>query len=179
MSKNNDFEELSKPKESTIASIGGLSYQKGKDYTTEQKNNLISTYLSNKYGVFSDERNSYDDSVSNYTNYVNNQAEVKNEEEFAKEHPILGTLKARGMQVANNFIPTAIVDGVQTTLGNDIDTNDWLHRGTNIVNGIQDTVSGNMDNGVEQFLYNTLNSTVDSAINVALGNAIGFKIQFG
>lgn len=173
LSKNNDFEELSKPKESTIASIGGLSYQKGKDYTTEQKNNLISTYLSNKYGVFSDERNSYDDSVSNYTNYVNNQAEVKNEEEFAKEHPILGTLKARGMQVANNFIPTAIVDGVQTTLGNDIDTNDWLHRGTNIVNGIQDTVSGNMDNGVEKFLYNTLNSTVDSAINVALGNAIG------
>ncbi len=176
LSKNNDFEELSKPKESTIASIGGLSYQKDKDYTTEQKNNLISTYLSNKYGVFSDERNNYDDSVSNYTNYVNNQAEVKSEEEFAKEHPVLGTLKARGMQVVNNFIPTAIVDGVQTATGKDIDTNDWLHRGTNIVNGIQDTVSSNMDNGVEQFLYNTLNSTVDSAINVALGNAIGGSV---
>lgn len=148
---------------------------KGKDLkniTSKEKYDIVIDYLNNKFGGSSDEAKGFKDNTYTYSNYVTAQEERKKTQEFAKEHPVLGTLQSIVTNLGNSLSLLPLADTVDSVVGIDIDTNDKLHTISRLTNDLREGAKSNLGE-TGQFIYDTGMSALDSASYVALGNAIG------
>lgn len=148
---------------------------KGKDLkniTSKEKYDIVIDYLNNKFGGSSDEAKGFKDNTETYSNYVTAQEDRKETQEFAKEHPVLGTLQSIVTNLGNSLSLLPLADTVDSVVGIDIDTNDKLHTISRLTNDLREGAKSNLDE-TGQFIYDTGMSALDSASYVALGNAIG------
>lgn len=148
---------------------------KGKDLkniTSKEKYDIVIDYLNNKFGGSSDEAKGFKDNTENYSNYVTAQEDRQKTQEFAKEHPVLGTLQSIVTNLGNSLSLLPLADTVDSVVGIDIDTNDKLHTISRLTNDLREGAKSNLGE-TGQFIYDTGMSALDSASYVALGNAIG------
>ena len=134
------------------------------------KEEAVYNYIYNKYGE--EKANDYKNSISKYSNYVTAQEERQKTQEYAKEHPVLGTLKSVLTNLGNTLSLLPLADIVDNTIGIDIDVNDDLHTASRKTNDLREGVKSNLGE-TGQFIYDTAMSAVDSASYVAMGNALG------
>lgn len=148
---------------------------KGKDLkniTSKEKYDIVIDYLNNKFGGSSDEAKGFKDNTETYSNYVTAQEDRQKTQEFAKEHPVLGTLQSIVTNLVNSLSLLPLADTVDSVVGIDIDTNDKLHTISRLTNDLREGAKSNLGE-TGQFIYDTGMSALDSASYVALGNAIG------
>lgn len=148
---------------------------KGKDLkniTSKEKYDIVIDYLNNKFGGSSDEAKGFKDNTETYSNYVTAQEDRQKTQEFAKEHPVLGTLQSIVTNLGNSLSLLPLADTVDSVVGIDIDTNDKLHTISRLTNDLREGAKSNLGE-TGQFIYDTGMSALDSASYVALGNAIG------
>ena len=148
---------------------------KGKDLkniTSKEKYDIVIDYLNNKYGGSSDEAKGFKDNTYTYSNYVTAQEDRQKTQEFAKEHPVLGTLQSIVTNLGNSLSLLPLADTVDSVVGIDIDTNDKLHTISRLTNDLREGAKSNLGE-TGQFIYDTGMSALDSASYVALGNALG------
>lgn len=148
---------------------------KGKDLkniTSKEKYDIVIDYLNNKFGGSSDEAKGFKDNTNTYSNYVTAQEDRQKTQEFAKEHPVLGTLQSIVTNLGNSLSLLPLADTVDSVVGIDIDTNDKLHTISRLTNDLREGAKSNLGE-TGQFIYDTGMSALDSASYVALGNAIG------
>lgn len=148
---------------------------KGKDLkniTSKEKYDIVIDYLNNKFGGSSDEAKGFKDNTTTYSNYVTAQEDRQKTQEFAKEHPVLGTLQSIVTNLGNSLSLLPLADTVDSVVGIDIDTNDKLHTISRLTNDLREGAKSNLGE-TGQFIYDTGMSALDSASYVALGNAIG------
>lgn len=148
---------------------------KGKDLkniTSKEKYDIVVDYLNNKFGGSSDEAKGFKDNTNTYSNYVTAQEDRQKTQEFAKEHPVLGTLQSIVTNLGNSLSLLPLADTVDSVVGIDIDTNDKLHTISRLTNDLREGAKSNLGE-TGQFIYDTGMSALDSASYVALGNAIG------
>lgn len=148
---------------------------KGKDLkniTSKDKYDIVVDYLNNKFGGSSDEAKGFKDNTNTYSNYVTAQEDRQKTQEFAKEHPVLGTLQSIVTNLGNSLSLLPLADIVDSVVGIDIDTNDKLHTISRLTNDLREGAKSNLGE-TGQFIYDTGMSALDSASYVALGNAIG------
>ena len=134
------------------------------------KEEAVYNYIYNKYGE--EKANDYKNSISKYSNYMTAQEERQKTQEYAKEHPVLGTLKSVLTNLGNTLSLLPLADIVDNTIGIDIDVNDDLHTASRKTNDLREGVKSNLGE-TGQFIYDTAMSAVDSASYVAMGNALG------
>ncbi len=134
------------------------------------KEEAVYNYIYNKYGE--EKANDYKNSISKYSNYVTAQEERQKTQEYAKEHPVLGTLKSVLTNLGNTLSLLPLADIVDNTIGIDIDVNDDLHTASRKTNDLREGAKSNLGE-TGQFIYDTAMSAVDSASYVAMGNALG------
>lgn len=148
---------------------------KGKDLkniTSKEKYDIVVDYLNNKFGGSSDEAKGFKDNTNTYSNYVTAQEDRQKTQEFAKEHPVLGTLQSIVTNLGNSLSLLPLADTVDSVVGIDIDTNDKLHTISRLTNDLREGAKSNLGE-TGQFIYDTAMSAVDSASYVAMGNALG------
>lgn len=148
---------------------------KGKDLkniTSKEKYDIVIDYLNNKFGGSSDEAKGFKDNTETYSNYVTAQGDRQKTQEFAKEHPVLGTLQSIVTNLGNSLSLLPLADTVDSVVGIDIDTNDKLHTISRLTNDLREGAKSNLGE-TGQFIYDTAMSAVDSASYVAMGNALG------
>lgn len=148
---------------------------KGKDLkniTSKEKYDIVIDYLNNKFGGSSDEAKGFKDNTESYSNYVTAQEDRQKTQEFAKEHPALGTLQSIVTNLGNSLSLLPLADTVDSVVGIDIDTNDKLHTISRLTNDLREGAKSNLGE-TGQFIYDTAMSAVDSASYVAMGNALG------
>ncbi len=148
---------------------------KGKDLkniTSKEKYDIVIDYLNNKFGGSSDEAKGFKDNTETYSNYVTAQEDRQKTQEFAKEHPVLGTLQSIVTNLGNSLSLLPLADTVDSVVGIDIDTNDKLHTISRLTNDLREGAKSNLGE-TGQFIYDTAMSAVDSASYVAMGNALG------
>ena len=148
---------------------------KGKDLkniTSKEKYDIVIDYLNNKFGGSSDEAKGFKDNTNTYSNYVTAQEDRQKTQEFAKEHPVLGTLQSIVTNLGNSLSLLPLADTVDSVVGIDIDTNDKLHTISRLTNDLREGAKSNLGE-TGQFIYDTAMSAVDSASYVAMGNALG------
>lgn len=148
---------------------------KGKDLkniTSKDKYDIVVDYLNNKFGGSSDEAKGFKDNTNTYSNYVTAQEDRQKTQEFAKEHPVLGTLQSIVTNLGNSLSLLPLADTVDSVVGIDIDTNDKLHTISRLTNDLREGAKSNLGE-TGQFIYDTAMSAVDSASYVAMGNALG------
>lgn len=148
---------------------------KGKDLkniTSKEKYDIVIDYLNNKFGGSSDEAKGFKDNTDTYSNYVTAQEDRQKTQEFAKEHPVLGTLQSIVTNLGNSLSLLPLADTVDSVVGIDIDTNDKLHTISRLTNDLREGAKSNLGE-TGQFIYDTAMSAVDSASYVAMGNALG------
>lgn len=148
---------------------------KGKDLkniTSKEKYDIVVDYLNNKFGGSSDEAKGFKDNTDTYSNYVTAQEDRQKTQEFAKEHPVLGTLQSIVTNLGNSLSLLPLADTVDSVVGIDIDTNDKLHTISRLTNDLREGAKSNLGE-TGQFIYDTAMSAVDSASYVAAGNALG------
>lgn len=148
---------------------------KGKDLkniTSKEKYDIVIDYLNNKFGGSSDEAKGFKDNTESYSNYVTAQEDRQKTQEFAKEHPVLGTLQSIVTNLGNSLSLLPLADTVDSVVGIDIDTNDKLHTISRLTNDLREGAKSNLGE-TGQFIYDTGMTALDSASYVALGNAIG------
>lgn len=148
---------------------------KGKDLkniTSKEKYDIVIDYLNNKFGGSSDEAKGFKDNTNTYSNYVTAQEDRQKTQEFAKEHPVLGTLQSIVTNLGNSLSLLPLADTVDSVVGIDIDTNDKLHTMSRLTNDLREGAKSTLGE-TGQFIYDTGMSALDSASYVALGNAIG------
>jgi hypothetical protein len=148
---------------------------KGKDLkniTSKEKYDIVVDYLNNKFGGSSDEAKGFKDNTNIYSNYVTAQEDRQKTQEFAKEHPVLGTLQSIVTNLGNSLSLLPLADTVDSVVGIDIDTNDKLHTISRLTNDLREGAKSNLGE-TGQFIYDTAMSAVDSASYVAMGNALG------
>jgi hypothetical protein len=148
---------------------------KGKDLkniTSKDKYDIVVDYLNNKFGGSSDEAKGFKDNTNTYSNYVTAQEDRQKTQEFAKEHPVLGTLQSIVTNLGNSLSLLPLADTVDSVVGIDIDTNDKLHTISRLTNDLREGAKSNLGE-TGQFIYDTGMSALDSASYVAMGNALG------
>ena len=148
---------------------------KGKDLkniTSKEKYDIVIDYLNNKFGGSSDEAKGFKDNTNIYSNYVTAQEDRQKTQEFAKEHPVLGTLQSIVTNLGNSLSLLPLADTVDSVVGIDIDTNDKLHTISRLTNDLREGAKSNLGE-TGQFIYDTGMSALDSASYVAMGNALG------
>lgn len=148
---------------------------KGKDLkniTSKEKYDIVIDYLNNKFGGSSDEAKGFKDNTNTYSNYVTAQEDRQKTQEFAKEHPVLGTLQSIVTNLGNSLSLLPLADTVDSVVGIDIDTNDKLHTISRLTNDLREGAKSNLGE-TGQLIYDTAMSAVDSASYVAMGNALG------
>lgn len=148
---------------------------KGKDLkniTSKEKYDIVIDYLNNKFGGSSDEAKGFKDNTETYSNYVTAQGDRQKTQEFAKEHPVLGTLQSIVTNLGNSLSLLPLADTVDSVVGIDIDTNDKLHTISRLTNDLREGAKSNLGE-TGQFIYDTAMSAVDSTSYVAMGNALG------
>lgn len=148
---------------------------KGKDLkniTSKEKYDIVIDYLNNKFGGSSDEAKGFKDNTNTYSNYVTAQEDRQKTQEFAKEHPVLGTLQSIVTNLGNSLSLLPLADTVDSVVGIDIDTNDKLHTISRLTNDLREGAKSNLGE-TGQFVYDTAMSAVDSASYIAMGNALG------
>lgn len=149
-------------------------FAKGKDLkniTSKEKYDIVVDYLNNKFGGSSDEAKGFKDNTNTYSNYVTAQEDRQKTQEFAKEHPVLGTLQSIVTNLGNSLSLLPLADTVDSVVGIDIDTNDKLHTISRLTNDLREGAKSNLGE-TGQFIYDTAMSAVDSASYVAMGNAL-------
>lgn len=148
---------------------------KGKDLkniTSKDKYDIVVDYLNNKFGGSSDEAKGFKDNTDTYSNYVTAQEDRQKTQEFAKEHPVLGTLQSIVTNLGNSLSLLPLADTVDSVVGIDIDTNDKLHTISRLTNDLREGAKSNLGE-TGQFIYDTGMTALDSASYVAMGNALG------
>lgn len=148
---------------------------KGKDLkniTSKDKYDIVVDYLNNKFGGSSDEAKGFKDNTNTYSNYVTAQEDRQKTQEFAKEHPVLGTLQSIVTNLGNSLSLLPLADTVDSVVGIDIDTNDKLHTISRLTNDLREGAKSNLGE-TGQFIYDTGMSALDSASYVTMGNALG------
>lgn len=148
---------------------------KGKDLkniTSKEKYDIVIDYLNNKFGGSSDEAKGFKDNTNTYSNYVTAQEDRQKTQEFAKEHPVLGTLQSIVTNLGNSLSLLPLADTVDSVVGIDIDTNDKLHTISRLTNDLREGAKSNLGE-TGQFVYDTAMSAVDNASYIAMGNALG------
>lgn len=148
---------------------------KGKDLkniTSKEKYDIVIDYLNNKFGGSSDEAKGFKDNTDTYSNYVTAQEDRQKTQEFAKEHPVLGTLQSIVTNLGNSLSLLPLADTVDSVVGIDIDTNDKLHTISRLTNDLREGAKSNLGE-TGQFIYDTGMTALDSASYVAMGNALG------
>lgn len=143
-----------------------------KNITSKEKYDIVVDYLNNKFGGSSDEAKGFKDNTNTYSNYVTAQEDRQKTQEFAKEHPVLGTLQSIVTNLGNSLSLLPLADTVDSVVGIDIDTNDKLHTISRLTNDLREGAKSNLGE-TGQFIYDTAMSAVDSASYVAMGNALG------
>lgn len=143
-----------------------------KNITSKEKYDIVVDYLNNKFGGSSDEAKGFKDNTNTYSNYVTAQEDRQKTQEFAKEHPVLGTLQSIVTNLGNSLSLLPLADTVDSVVGIDIDTNDKLHTISRLTNDLREGAKSNLGE-TGQFIYDTGMSALDSASYVAMGNALG------
>lgn len=165
------YKELSKSHD--FGKYGFVAKSKDlKNITSKEKYDIVVDYLNNKFGGSSDEAKGFKDNTNTYSNYVTAQEDRQKTQEFAKEHPVLGTLQSIVTNLGNSLSLLPLADTVDSVVGIDIDTNDKLHTISRLTNDLREGAKSNLGE-TGQFIYDTAMSAVDSASYVAMGNALG------
>lgn len=92
---------------------------KGKDLkniTSKDKYDIVVDYLNNKFGGSSDEAKGFKDNTNTYSNYVTAQEDRQKTQEFAKEHPVLGTLQSIVTNLGNSLSLLPLADTVDSVV---------------------------------------------------------------
>ena len=118
-----------------------------------------------------DEALEYKNSLERKLNERYTEAKNVEEGEYAKEHPVLGSLKSVG---TNLFSGEGVFEDIGKRIINEpIDINSPAHDMANQTRAIRQSVGESFDDEAGKYAYDTVMSAVDSAVVMGLATATG------